>query len=277
MGIFLATTPYIHLDPPTPFEMKHISTLLACSAAFLLLIPTAWSQGRMEVYGLYHQPQETMAASGYRPGAGFGLDFMQAPRGAGALMQWQLGTSFTYVSGGEEAFAVPVLHPLVETGDLAVENHVFGAHGKARVMTSERWPWQLYGEALVGTRIFTSNEVLRLDLDHDDYCPEPEKITSRVTLSYGAAAGFRWRLGEITSVDLRATWLTGNQAPFVDLESAHLVEEGVIGYDVTSTPRIESLSFQVGLSFLMVDGPDCQPARSSLECFGCMSQLAAQP
>lgn len=253
--------------------MKHLAILsLMLTVAF-----PAWGQGQMDMYGLFHLPQENLSASGYRPGAGFGIDLRSAPIGQAHFLNLQLGTSFTFISGREEAFEVPVIDHRVETGELTIRNQIFGLHGTARLTTPDRLPVQLYGEALLGTRIFSSQEVLYLDLDHDEYCPEPDNIVRRAALSYGASAGLRWRLGPYSSLDFRATWLTGNQAPFVDLATTHLVEEGVVGYDVISTPRIESLSFQAGISFLLVEGPNCQPARSSMECFGCWSTLPAQP
>ncbi len=223
----------------------------------------------MSFFMRYLQPTGALAENGYRPGVGVSFEIMSRPLRDDRPISLQFGGNFSYDHGGRESFDVRVDYPYPSDAALSLSNAQVGAHGVARLITSVHQPLQAYVQGLVGTRWFVSQERLDVDdldeLDHDDeYCPEPETVASRATLSYGLGAGFRMRLGEGAWLDMRGTYLMGTGPRYVNLASARPVEENIVVYDLASAPRNDQWSLSVGITFQLKaeDGADEEKATS---------------
>ncbi|GAB4411153.1 MAG: hypothetical protein OHK0039_16060 [Bacteroidia bacterium] len=242
--------------------MKKYYLLLA--GLFPLLLA---AQPEMGMSFLYTRPLDVLADAGYRPGAGFAMELLSPRLHRQHPVNLQLGVSTDFSIAGNETFDLE--HPdYTDPVELGISNHVFGMHGISRLITTDRLPVQLYGDFLLGGRMFYSSEYLDTEPDNDDNCVETTNIARRATLSYGAAGGLRWRLGPNASIDLRATYLTGNEAPFVDMATTRVAEPGIVTYDMARATRSNVLQFQAGISIRLVDTGNCQPCRSRMSCSG---------
>ncbi|MEM9984185.1 MAG: hypothetical protein AAF804_03750 [Bacteroidota bacterium] len=222
-------------------------------------------------FGLYLRhftPLNQLADAGYRNGIGMEMNVMSRPITTNRLIDLQYGLNVSFDFGGSVSFPITLGYPYrVEDASLRLANNQVGAHGVVRLITSHRFPVQLYAEGQVGSRIFYSSEgiVINGHNDEDEFCPEPETVNGDMVLSYGGAAGLRFRFAPQTYLDLRVGYLTGTGTDFIDLDNALLAEQNQVSYRLAESSRSEGWTASVGLSFPLGDDTNCAPSRQEVQ------------
>lgn len=214
----------------------------------------------------YNRPYDLLSEQNYRSGFGFGVEMLTVSRPLANFLGIQWGAQFSYDRGGEESFPLTMGYPYRgQSVDLELSNENVGLHGVLRLITPDRFPIQIYVQGLVGSRLFYSQETLVIN-DHadDDYCPEPVNVNRSFTLSYGAGGGLRLALGPYSHLDLRATYLTGSNARFIDLDQAYVVEQNLVDYPMAEAARTDGFTFSVGVSMPLDSDDGCTPSRDAL-------------
>jgi len=222
------------------------------------------SFGLLTLNGSFIQSRDLLEQAGYRNGLGMGIEVLSRPVNPLSRISLRFGAKFDFSANGRERFDTQVEIPVVSGAEYSIANRQTSFHGVAQISTSERLPVQLYGMGMLGTRVFGSQELWEIyELDHSEECPEPDNILRSWTLSYGGAAGMRIRLSDAVLIDMRATYLDGTGARFVDLESVGFGEAGDISYGINRAARSTSMVYSLGVSFVM-DDVCCTPSRSTV-------------
>lgn len=222
----------------------------------------------------YSRPGPLLRDANYRQGVGFEMQMLGAPQRLGLPLFLQAGASFSYDAGGSEKLPVTYTFPEPVSGDLLISNFQVGGHAVAQLSTSPALPVQLYAQGLLGGRMFVTHETFTpegISHDTDDDCPEPVALARSFTLSYGAGGGMRIRLSEYARLDLRAQYLHGGYARFVDLETVRPSTEDAnrILHQTGSAVRSNGWFFGIGLTLPMSGGcgSSCGSERSTFSDF----------
>ena len=219
------------------------------SGFLIIFTNTTFAQPSMGVAIQYNRPIEELRTDGFKDGIGFNFSLLSNSLSSDhGIASLQFGGQFDYVFNGKQSEEIIVTVPETgELGNLYVNNQQVGAHGITRIITTDRFPVQLYVDGMAGVILFTSTE----SYGHTEECPDESLNLSRdFVFSYGASVGSMIRLSDEAKLDLRATYRTGSPARFIDLRTVTQTEQETYSFNYGTAPATQ-LSFQLGLSFVL--------------------------
>lgn len=128
-------------------------------------------------------------------------------------------------------------------GSMTVRSNNYAYHGLFR-FEPFRGNFQPYAELIGGMRSFSTKTEIEIK-DTDDM--EVNKLKPNFGVSYGWAAGAKYKLTDELAIELRFANLKGGPTKFVDRNSIQIDDTGGFQYDLTSS-KTDNLIFQGGVS-----------------------------
>jgi len=147
-----------------------------------------------------------------------------------------------------------------EANELSIKNANYGMYGLLRFSYQRNANWQFYLEGLIGGRLFTSAEY---EEPPQVECPKGNQryLNKQFIPSWGGSLGAMLHLSEQFAIDIRASYLQGQEVQFVDLESIQTVKNARYDYRLGSGIASQ-LMLQVGVNFLWIDYDEMTPEQS---------------
>lgn len=203
------------------------------------------SQIALGIHLQYDRPISELKSEGYRNGIGLNLDVMYGEFEMRIPAVFQLGLQGEINFHGSES--VDIQLATGESADITIRNLHGGIFGAFRIL-SPYAPVRVYADGLIGTRVFFSQDVFRVEGADE---PDIEGVANAFAFSYGGALGFLIKINEEVSIDGRVKYTKGSWIRYVDLETVELQNDEVI-YDFQRS-MTDLIIFQLGVNIWITE------------------------
>lgn len=166
----------------------------------------------------------------------------------------ELGVEGSWQSMGTNSEDIRILvdqddagNNIYERGTIDVNNNIYTYHAVGRIKPlSGRF--QIYGDILGGFKTYSTKTKIESEESTASESIETNKEFRDFALSYGWAAGMKFRITRSFAVEARFSNLRGGQSEFVDPDSVEIGSEGELDYQTNETAT-DIIIFQAGVSF----------------------------
>ena len=166
----------------------------------------------------------------------------------------ELGLDGSWQSMGNNSDDIRILagqdsegNNVYERGEIDVNNNIYTYHAVGRFKPfSGRF--QIYGDILGGFKTYSTKTKIESEESSAQAEAETNKEFRDFAVSYGWAAGMKFRLTRSFAVEARFSNLKGGKTEYVDPDSVEIGPEGGLTYD-TNESATDIMTFQAGISF----------------------------